>query len=186
MAGRLTVKDLVEQFWIAPHYAEWTPKTNILPLENIREWMKSDDIEVLGFTDAMIHDGRFHIEPPMSPNEYAEFVKHYYGRCFRENPDGDWSLSAYIGGGTVVRIFISLWDDERVPRSILASLKDWLAELYKSGDDCLKTCIINATLEHLFERKPLRKYFADWQRDSELAEAYKEACLWDRKTPLSE
>jgi hypothetical protein len=64
-------------------------------------------------------------------------------------------------------------------------LKVWIAELYKNADDRLRTCIVNAALEHLFERKPIRKYFLDWRDDPILSTAYNEACFWDGKTPLS-
>jgi hypothetical protein len=112
-------------------------------------------------------------------------VEHYYGRCFRENPDGEWSDSAYSAGWDLVGVFIELWDNDSVPREHLLDLKEWIAGLYKTGNAGLRTCVVNATLEHLFERKPIRKYFSDWRKDPLLAAAYGEACLWDIKTPLS-
>ncbi len=172
--------------WVAPEYAEWTPKTDVLSLGDLREWMKNADIEVLGFVDSMLHDGRFRIEPPLAPTEYVEWVKLYYGRCLKENPDGEWSDSSYSAGWDIVRIFIKLWDDERVPRELLLDLKSWLADLYRNADARLRTCLITATLEHLFERAPIRKFFVDWRRDSILRTAYQQACMWDIKTPLSE
>lgn len=176
---------LIERFWIAPEDAVWTPKTDVIRLDDLREWMKSRDIEVLGFVNAMIHNQRFRIEPPLDINEYVHHVKHYYGRCFRENPDGEWSNSSYLGGAEVVRIFIKLFDDGEVPRNTIHDLKAWLSDLYKTADERLRTCIVHATLEHLFERKPIRKYFEDWKKDSVLRPAYEQACEWDRKTPLS-
>ena len=181
----VTVHSLIERLWIAPEHAEWTPKTNVLPLTDVKHWMASDDIEVLGFTDAMIHDARFRIEPPLQVEDYVLWVKHYCGRCFRENPDGEWSDSSYSVGWELVRVFIKLWDNDTVSRELLLDLKLWLAGLYKNGDERLRTCIVTATLEHLFERKPIRKYFTDWRNDAILTTVYNEACLWDRKTPLS-
>jgi hypothetical protein len=142
------------------------------------------DIELLGFLDAIIHDKRFHIEPALPLHDYTQWVKRYYGRCFRENPDGESSDSSYSAGWDFLGVFISLWDDG-VSRDVLTDLKLWLAALYKEGDSRLRTCIVNATLEHLFERKPIRKFFADWKNDPDLVSAYDEACLWDRQTPLS-
>jgi hypothetical protein len=182
----VTVNTLIERLWNAPEHAEWTPKTDVLPLPDVKRWMKSPDIEVLGFTDALIHDGRFRVEPPLSVGDYVVWVKHYYGRCFRENPDGEWADSSYSVGWQFVRVFIKLWDDYAVPRELLFELKTWLARLYKSGDKRLQTCIVTATLEHLFERKPIRKYFVDWRNDPALATAYREGCMWDRRTPLSQ
>jgi hypothetical protein len=184
-AENITLKSLIERLWIAPENAEWKAKTAVLPLGDVKRWMESGDIEVLGFTDAMIHDGRFRVEPPLPVEDYVRWVKHYYGRCFRENPDGEWSDSSYSAGWDLVQVFISLWDNVAVPRELLLELKLWIAELYKNTDDRLRTCIVNATLEHLFERKPIRKYFSDWRNDPVLSKAYSEACLWDIKTPLS-
>jgi len=184
-AEDVTLKSVIEGLWVALGNAEWTPKTDVLPLSDVKRWMESDDIEVLGFTDAMIHDGRFRIEPPLEVEDYVRWVKHYFGRCFRENPDGEWSDSSYSAGWDLVAVFIKLWDDGSVPRELLSDLKLWIAGLYKNADDRLRTCIVNAALEHLFERKPIRKYFSDWRNDPILSTAYNEACLWDRKTPLS-
>jgi len=160
-----TLKSVIERLWVAPENAEWTPKTDVLPLSDVKRWMESDDIEVLGFTDAMIHDGRFRIEPPLEVEDYVRWVKHYFGRCFRENPDGEWSDSSYSAGWDLVGVFIKLWDDGSVPRELLLELKVWIAEQYKNADDRLRICIVNAALEHLFERKPIRKYFLDWGND---------------------
>lgn len=184
-AENVTVNTLIERLWFAPENAEWKPKTDVLLLSDLKEWMESDDIEVLGFTNAMIHDGRFRIDPPLGVEDYLAWVKRYYGRCFLENPDGEWSDSSYSAGWDLVGVFITLWDNKTVPRELLQALKRWIGELYKKGDDRLRTCLVNATLEHLFERKPIRKYFADWQHDATLVVAYDQACLWDRKTPLS-
>lgn len=181
----VTVASLIDRFWIASERGEWTPKTDLLPLAELKIWMLSADIEVLGFVYAMIHDHRFRIEPPLPVLEYVPWAKHYYERCFRENPDGDWANSSYSAGWDLVGFFISLWDNETVPRDSLLNLKKWLAKLYFTADEGLRLCIVHATLEHLFERKAIRKYFSDWQQDPVLAPAYKEACLWDKKIPLS-
>ena len=183
-AENVTVRDLIERLWIAPENAEWKPKTNALPLTDVKLWMESDDIEVLGFTNTMIHDGRFRIEPPLPVVDYVRWIKHYFERCFRENPDGEWSDSSYSAGWDLVGVFIELWDSKAVPRELVLELKIWIAGLYKNADDRLRTCIVNATLEHLFERKPIRKYFSDWQKDAILAAGYSQACFWDKKTPL--
>jgi len=75
-------------------------------------------------------------------------------------------------------IFVSLWKDTSVPRTLLAQLKAWLGKLYKEGDAEIRTCIVQATLEHLFEHKDVREFFSDWQNDAVLAKAYTEASEW--------
>jgi hypothetical protein len=37
---------------------------------------------------------------------------------------------------------------------------------------------VQATLEHLFEQKDMRKFFSDWSKDEVLAVAHEEASEW--------
>ena len=68
------LQEIINRLWIAPENAEWTPKTDTVSLSDVRNWFKSDDIEILGFTSALIHDAPFRIEPPLPPEEYKGFV----------------------------------------------------------------------------------------------------------------
>lgn len=182
-----TLREMIDKLWIAPNNAEWTPKTDTVQLSDIREWSKSEDIEILGFVAALIHDARFRIHPPLTPDEYKDFVVQYYGRCLEEDPKGEWADSRYSAGATLVNIIASLWRDSSVPREIVRDLKGWLGKLYTEGDEGLRTCIVTATLEHLFEQKDIREFFYDWKARPVLAIAYKEASEWylgGGKTPL--
>lgn len=105
----VTLNSLIERLRIAPDNAEWTPKTSVLPLAELEQWMGSGDIEVLGFVNCVIDDGRFRIDPPFPVAEYVTWVKHYYGRCFRENPDSEWADSSYSAGWDLVRKYFADW-----------------------------------------------------------------------------
>jgi hypothetical protein len=173
-----SLKEIVSRLWVTHENAEWIPKTDVLPLNDLQQWMNNRDIEVLGFVHAMLQDGRFRIEPPIERPNYIKFVKHYFERCLRENPDGEWSDSRCSAGGDLVNIFARLWRDSSVPRPVLTDLKTWLGKLYKEGDKGIRTCIVQATLEHLFEQKDIRKFFSDWQKDEILKVAFDEASEW--------
>lgn len=182
-----TLQQITERLWIAPDDAEWTPKSDVVQLDDLRRWMQSEDIEILGFAMAMIHDARFRVEPPLTTDSYKDFVIHYYGRCLKENPQGDWSDTSYTAGWDLVNIFGGLWRDPGVSRDILSALRNWFARLYVEGDETLRTCMVTATLEHLFEQKDIRKFFSDWKQQPLLAVAYEEASEWYLKggdTPL--
>jgi hypothetical protein len=182
-----SLQEIISRLWNTPERAEWTPKTDVVALSDIQRWMVSSDIEILGFTHHFVSDRRFRIEPPISLPEYVEFAKRYCERCLRENPDGEWSDSRYSAGGDLVNIFASLWRDSSAPRTILDDLKVWLGNLYKEGSPEIRTCIVHATLEHLFEQKQIRKFFSDWREDDGLAMAYEEASEWYKgggKSPL--
>jgi hypothetical protein len=173
-----SLQEIISRLWATPDHAEWIPKTDVVALSDVQRWMASSDIEILGFTHALLSDHRFRIEPPISLSEYVEFSKRYYERCLKENPDGDWSDSRYSAGADVVNIFASMWRDSSVPRPVLEDLKMWLARLYRAGDSEIRTCVVQATLEHLFEQKQIREFFADWLNDEVLAVAHAEASEW--------
>jgi hypothetical protein len=182
-----SLQEIISRLWTTPEHAEWVPKTDTVALSDVQRWMASQDIEILGFTHTLLHDGRFRIEPPISVSEYVEFAKHYYERCLLENPDGEWSDSRYSAGGDLVNIFASLWKDSSVPRAVLIDLKTWLGKLYRAGDSEIRICIVHAALEHLFEQKDIRKFFSDWQKDEILKVAHAEASEWYKgggRTPL--
>ena len=175
-----TADEIVEVFGLPE-----APRTNPIPRDKVVSWMQADDIEALGALYTFILDktNASRIQPPLSFDDYREFILHYYDRCFQENPDGEWTDSSYSAGAGLVNWFKGLWKDEAVPRTALAEIKKWLAELYKHGDTRLRTCIVNATLEHLFEDKKIANYFSDWKKDSVLSEAYSEAMLWTKRFP---
>ncbi|HKV05349.1 MAG TPA: hypothetical protein VJO53_09615 [Candidatus Acidoferrales bacterium] len=176
--GNEALRRIITRFWTTPERAEWTPKTDVILLPDLREWMASSDIEIVGFAHSMMSDARFRIEPALTLEEYVEFVKTYYERCLRDSPDGEWSDSRYSAGWDLVSIFGSLWRDPQASRSLLDDLKSTLARLYREGDGSIRTCIVQATLEHLVEQKPIRQFFSDWENDPVLCVAFKEACLW--------
>jgi hypothetical protein len=173
-----SLQEIINRLWNTPEHAEWTRKTDVIPLADIQRWIASTDIEILGLTYSLVTNKRFRIEPPISLSEYVEFIKHYYERCLRENPGGVWSDSSYSAGMDFVNLFATLWRDSSVPRPMLEDLKSWLGHLYKQGDPELRTCIVQASLEHLFEQKEIRKFFSDWRKDEVLAEAHREASEW--------
>jgi hypothetical protein len=56
--------------------------------------------------------------------------------------------------------------------------KKRLADLDQEGSPEIRTCVVQATLEHLLEQRHFRKYFSDWKKDPILRMAYEEAFLW--------
>lgn len=172
------LEDIIDMLWNHPDHAEWTPKIKVIPGTLFRQWMSSEDMEVLGFVYSTLGNDRFQLEPALSLNEYLVFVRHYYERCFLENPDGKWSDSRYSAGWDLVNVLAFHWDNPQVPKSVMEDWKRWLGEIYKRSSEEVRICIINATLEHLLEKGAFRKFFGDWVQDPVLRKAYEEALLW--------
>ena len=181
MAHSSTLDEILSAMDIDVEHANISPISH----EDVMRWMQTDDVEALGALYELLTESRYYsrVKPQLDFNEYFTFMKEYYERCFLENPDGDWSDSRYSAGWSLAAWFKGLWNDPKVPRSALAELKSWLAGLYKAGDQDLRTCLITATLEHLFENREIARYFSDWKKDDVLNAAYNNAMEWNAKQP---
>jgi hypothetical protein len=173
-----SLQEIISKLWTTPEHAEWIPKTDTVEYSDVQSWMASGDIEILGLTHHLLSDRRFRIEPSVPIRDYITFTKHYYERCLLENPDGAWSDSRHSAGMDLVNLFAHSWRDSSVPRSVLDDLKVWLGRLYKDGDPDLRISLVQATLEHLFEQKQIRRFFDDWKNDEVLAVAHEQASDW--------
>jgi hypothetical protein len=167
----------------APHLDEILAareKTDPIPRDKVIAWMASSDQEALGALYHSITDRRFtsRIEPSLTFDDYQSFARAYFGRCLREDPKGTWISSRYSAGWDLVGWIASLWKDKNAHKVALAEWKSWLADMYRQADADLRTCLVTATLEHLFEQRGMPKYFADWKADPTLSEAYAQAVEW--------
>lgn len=154
-------------------------KRKSVPQAQVRKWMESTDTDTLGavyvFLSKAEHTDR--VTPPLEFDPIFDFMLRYYELCLRENPDSKWANSAYSAGGDLVGWFIWMWDEGR-DRKYFEAIKFRLAKLYIAGPPELKKCIEHAVIEHLFERKPIRRFFSDWKDDQQLRPAYDEGMLW--------
>lgn len=154
--------------------------TGRVPRERVLGWMGEESLEALGALSSLLWEGRGsrRVEPPLYFEEHQAFAKHYLGRCLREDREGEWADSAYSAGYSLLVWLAGTWR-ERVDRpEALDDWKGWLAELYRAGDASLRTCLVDATLEHLFEIPEVSQYFRDWKDDPVLEEAYERALGW--------
>jgi hypothetical protein len=156
--------------------------------DSVRTLMKDDDLEVLGVVYAFVTEGSRRIQPPLQFDELFHFITEYYTRCLKEDVSNtQWANTRYSAGHDLVNWFVILFNDKSIKESYVLNLRDWIAQLYREGDEELRTALVTATLEHLFEQKKIRKLFEEWKNDSILKPAYDQALQWVTRggsTPL--
>jgi hypothetical protein len=146
-----------------------------VPHEDLRRWIESGDLLTWSAVYVLL-------ERPSTPfpsEDAADFMRRYLLRCIEENP----SPGDYVHGG-----YEAAWE-------LAALLKEWrrrggrmaasirgiaveLERLYRRGEPATSNRVLCGVLEHAFEDAALRPYFANWDRDPELREAYKLAVEW--------
>ena len=140
--------------------------------------MRTDDIESMGAIYALITGHFSRIQPPLEFAIYYPFALRYFERCLVENPQSEWAETRYGAGTNIIGWFVWCWRDPRQRTSTVPELKRWLATLYLAGDSEVRTCLIHATLEHLFENPAVAGYFSDWKDHPILSIAYSKAMQW--------
>jgi hypothetical protein len=164
-------------------------ETRVIPAERVKSWMSSTEPDVRGATYAFLHSRHVaRVLPAVSFDEVFDYILGYFEWCIRSDPaPGGWANTRYSAGWDLVGWFLGLWDQGHEKRYFDA-IKSRLASLYSAGEPELKKAIEHAVIEHLFERKQVRKFFADWESDPLLKPAYDEGMLWvthGGKSPLS-
>jgi hypothetical protein len=156
------------------------PNTACIAKPLVLDWMKSDDMEVLGALQTFLSKARFldRVKPGMSRDELSEFALHYYGRCLRENQEGEWALGRYGAAWDIASWFRGLWSRGVDEIGLVERIKSWLGELYVQSDADVRRCIVDGALEHMFEERAIRAFFADWKKDPTLSVAFAEASEW--------
>jgi hypothetical protein len=156
----------------------------------VRRWMENEDADTMGATYVFLSKPE-HVErvvPLFSFGQIFDFMLRYYEFCLKTNPQSKWANSAYSAGADLVGWFVWMWDEDR-DRKYFDAIKSWLEKLYIAGSPDVKKCIEHSIIEHLFERKSIQKFFADWREDPRLQRAYDEGLLWVKgggKSPLME
>jgi hypothetical protein len=156
-------------------------KAPSIQLATVRRWMRATHPEVRGATYSFLTQPRCiaRTAPPISLGEAFDWLLKYYKWCLTKDPQGEWPLRRATATQDLMVSFIGLWDDG-VDVSYFERMKNLLADLYRRGSDELKYDLVYGTLEHLFERREIRKFFESWKDDPQLAVAYEDAMEWVR------
>jgi hypothetical protein len=150
-----------------------------IPRPQVRRWMNSEDIEELGATYGFLSNAAQirRVSPVLEFDEVFDFMLRYYELCLVTDPKSKWANSRYSAGWDLTGWFIQMWDEKRNTK-YFQSIKSLLEKLYVTGDPELRKCIEHSVMEHLFERKPIRKFFEDWAHNPQLRSAFDEAKTW--------
>ena len=148
--------------------------------ELVKEWLNHDDPEVRGAAYTLLRekDRRLLTDPPLTSDETADLVVTFFERTVSLRKAGDWSFSGYEAAWDFASWFAFVAESGIASSSTLESIAGCLARLYLASDEEARTTIEHGALEHIMERKSLRKLFRKWPKKPGLAEAYFTASSW--------
>jgi hypothetical protein len=147
--------------------------------DDVRRWIDSGELLTWSAVYALTGKAWSRIEPEMPGEEQTAFMSRYLLRCIEENPvSGEYLHSGYEAAWELAAC-LKHWRrmGGRVAGRLRAVAAD-LEKLFRRGDAPTRNRVLCGVLEHAFEDPAIRPWFADWDRDGELREAYKLAVEW--------
>lgn len=153
--------------------------TERIPRDTVRRWIDSADLLTWSAVYALTEQEWARIDPEIPAEEQVEFMRRYLLRCIEENPTpGDYLHGGYEAAWELAAC-LRTWrrNGGRVAGAIRGIAAE-LEEIYRRGDAPVRNRILCGVMEHAFEDPAVRKYFAGWDRDCDLREAYKLAAEW--------
>jgi hypothetical protein len=161
-------------------YAEVVPllgSEEKISRDDVQRWIDSGDLLTWSAVYTLMRDASPRIEPEIPAGEQIDFMRRYLLRCLEENPaPGDYLHGGYEAAWELAGC-LRQWRRRNAAKALRGIALD-LDRLYRRGDDAIKNRIQCGVLEHAFEDSALRPYFAQWERDEELREAYRLAVEW--------
>lgn len=151
----------------------------VIARDEIRRWIDSGELLTWSAVYALTGKHWSRIEPEIPGEEQIEFMRRYLLRCIEENPpSGDYLHGGYEAAWELAAC-LKLWRQQgaRITGSIRGIALD-LEKLYRRGDAPVRNRIVCGVLEHAFEDPAMRPYFAGWERDAGLREAWALALEW--------
>jgi hypothetical protein len=180
----LTPQDMIDAIGAAFGRGDST-NVHDVPKAQVLAWMESPDLDVRGALYSVIADADLvtRVKPALGFDDCFDFVVSYLEQCMVEDPKSEWADSRYSAGRQLVTWIIHFWESKEIPREKLLEIKGRLAALYTEGDEDTQDALVNAVLEHLFEKQELVAFFEDWKDDRNLAKAYGDALAWIKEAP---
>jgi hypothetical protein len=152
-------------------------KHSVVQRAQVIDWMRSADLEGLGALFAFITKPEYaaRIAPPLTIDDFWDFLSRYLGECFRQDAEGEWAHGRYPAGWDLAKWMRTIWNDAQFTDAGRRKIKSWLADLYLSADKSLRRALVDAVLEHAFEERRIAEFFSDWAQHPTLSVAYHEA-----------
>jgi hypothetical protein len=111
-------------------------------------------------------------------SEHCTFMADYLLECLLKDPAPDDFVHSGFEAGHEIAAWLKHLSTIPDGGAIIGDVARRLAVSYKASDRITRDRVERSTLEHALESPRLRPFFADWDQDPLLREAYEPALRW--------
>ena len=145
----------------------------------IAAWIADEsDLDLWSAVYEALGAAYYRIKPEPGMEMTCAFMVRYLLRCIREDPSHEHVHSGYEAAYALSEC-LKLWAS-RLPETefVMKSAAGDITEQYLVGNSDRRDRILNGTLEHALESTLMRPFFAHWEKNPALAEAWQNAMDW--------
>lgn len=151
--------------------------TGAIAKSDVLRWMRDGDLSTRARVYKLVTSAWLRIIPEPKLHEQCGLVADYLLECIAVN-----QADELVHGGFEACYAIADWlkclASVSAATPAISDVESRLQGLYRRGDSALRNRIETGALEHILEDPRLRPFFAHWQNDPVLREAYEPALAW--------
>ena len=150
-----------------------------IPHQQVIDWIGSGDLETWGVLHVLTDKAYSRIKPELGMHDTCSFIENYLVKCLIENPEAsDWIHSGYEAAWDLAGWLKHLEGLGPEAVRFIREVATRVEAAFREADSETRERIINGFLEHVFEKASLRAFFASWENEPVLGEAYALAAEW--------
>jgi hypothetical protein len=143
-------------------------------------WASSPDLPIRARAFHLSAYAWARISPEPSMDEQCEVMGDYLLACISTNPAPDNFIHSGFEAGHALASWLKHLSGIPSADGVIQRVAKNLERLYRDADAQGRNRIATGALEHILEAPRLRSYFAHWEQDAQLREAYEPALSWGR------
>jgi hypothetical protein len=165
----------VQEIWQAFVDESGWPKPSPVARQQVNDWLVNPSLELRGLLFHFLIEGRdrYKVDPPFTSKELFPFVTRYFDDCLAleegVTTDSRWILSSVDLSHGIAYWALAYWKEHRDSDRERANLTSWLRSALLKFPR-YQTLLATAITDHFFRiDKRIRKQFASWRADQQLA-----------------
>lgn len=152
--------------------------THSIPKDQVLAWMTDDDLETRGAVYLLTDRAWSRIQPALTKDEQCSSMAAYLLECLETNPTSGNLVHSGYEAAWELAAWLKHLDDISGTEDVLQHVAQEIERIYRSADSKTKDRIMAGLLDHAFEQKNLRRFFAHWLYDPALRRAYALCSEW--------
>jgi hypothetical protein len=157
-----------------------------IPRDTVLLWIDAAvDLVTLSKLYRLTDEGYYRIQPELDKESTCGLIQRYLLECIRRDVRDSAQIENRFDASQSLLSWLFHLLDMDDTSEIIAGAARAITDLFLESDEAVRYTIETAVLEHALETEALRPYFAHWESDDRLKDAWVASLEWGKAHPDS-